>query len=129
MSKMTKEINRISMAVISISGKLVFYTLVAALLFLGARKGYAFGYSVFYAPGMEEAPGRDVTVEIDGKESISEVGAILEKDGLIRDSAAFSLQAKCYDYEVKKGSFRLNTSQTSKDIINILNEETEKEKE
>ena len=68
-------------------------------------------------------------MELDGKESISEVGAILEKDGLIRDSAAFSLQAKCYDYEVKKGSFRLNTSQTSKDIINILNEETEKEKE
>ena len=128
MSKMTKEINRISMAVISISGRLVFYTLVLALLFVGAKKGYAFGHSIFYAPGMEEAPGRDLTIELDGDESVSEVGRILEENGLIRDDTAFSIQAKCYDYEVKKGSFVLNTSLSSKEIIGILNEDTEQEK-
>lgn len=55
------------------------------------------------------------------------MGKLLEDAGLIRDHVAFSIQAKCYDYEVKKGSFSLNTAQSSKEIINILDEETKKE--
>lgn len=38
MSKLTKEINKISLAVIGISGRLVFYALVLVLLVLGVRK-------------------------------------------------------------------------------------------
>ena len=40
MSKLTKEINKISLAVIGISGRLVFYALVLVLLVLGVRKTY-----------------------------------------------------------------------------------------
>ena len=53
MSKLTKEINKISLAVIGISGRLVFYALVLVLLVLGVRKTYEFGHDIFYAPGME----------------------------------------------------------------------------
>lgn len=122
MSRITREINRISMAVISISGRLVFYALVVVLLVLGARKGYEFGHSIFYAPAMEAAPGTDKTITIDGDESISEVGSLLEENGLIRDHTAFSIQARCYGYEVQAGTYALSTSQTSKEIINILND-------
>ena len=52
MSRVTKEINKISMAVISISTKLVIYVLLVVLLVLGAKKGYEFGHSIFYAPAM-----------------------------------------------------------------------------
>lgn len=127
MSRITREINKISMAVISISGRLLFYALVAVLLVLGARKGYEFGHSIFYAPGMEMSPGTDKTVVIEGDESVSDIGKMLEKNGLIRDDTAFSIQAKCYGYEVKKGTFALNTSLSSKEIISILNEETDGE--
>ena len=51
MSKLTKEINKISLAVIGISGRLVFYALVLVLLVLGVRKAYEFGHDIFYAPG------------------------------------------------------------------------------
>lgn len=125
MSKITKEINKISLAVISLSGRLVFYALVFVLLFMGARKGYEFGHSIFYAPGMEAKPGTDKTITLDGDESVDEVGKLLEKAGLIRDDAAFSIQAYCYGYEVKKGTFQLNTSLSSKEIIGVLNEGTE----
>ena len=127
MSKLTKEINKISLAVIGISGRLVFYALVLVLLVLGVRKTYEFGHDIFYAPGMEALPGTEKTVTLDGTESVADVGKLLEDAGLIRDHVAFSIQAKCYDYEVKKGSFFLNTSQSSKEIINILDEETKKE--
>lgn len=127
MSRVTKEINKISMTVISISGQIVLYTLIVVLLVMGARKGYEFGHSIFYAPGIDTAPGVEKTVTLDGTESISEVGKILEDIGLIRDHTAFSVQAKCYGYEVKAGTWQLNTSLSSKEIIGLLGEEPEGE--
>ena len=120
MRKLTKEINKISLAVISFCAKLLFYALVAVLLVTGAKKGYAFGHSIFYAPGMEAEPGRSVVVTLDGDESVSEVGKLLQDKGLIRDKNAFALQAFCYEYKVKKGTFELNTSESSKELIHIL---------
>lgn len=125
MSKTTNEINKISLAVISISTKVVVYVLLIALLVVGARKGYEFGYSIFYAPAMEAEPGRDKLIVLYGDESILEVGERLENIGLIRDAKAFAVQAYCYEYEVKKGEYWLNTSLSSKEIINLLGEETE----
>ena len=127
MSRVTKEINKISMAVISISGRIVLYVLIAVLLLMGAKKGYAFGHSIFYAPGMDEAPGVEKTVTLDGTESVSDVGKILEDIGLIRDHYAFSIQAKCYGYEVLEGTYQLNTSLSSKEIIGVLGEGPEGE--
>ncbi|MBQ7797172.1 MAG: aminodeoxychorismate lyase [Lachnospiraceae bacterium] len=127
MSRVTKEINKISMAVISISGRIVIYVLVAVLLLTGARKGYEFGHSIFYAPGMEKAPGSEKVVTLDGTESISDVGKLLEDIGLIRDHNAFSIQAICYGYEVIEGTWTLNTSLTSKEIIGLLGEVPEGE--
>ncbi|MFQ8696330.1 MAG: hypothetical protein ACLR9Z_11585 [Alitiscatomonas sp.] len=57
MSKLTKEINKISLAVIGISGRLVFYALVLVLLVLGVRKTYEFGHDIF-SPRMEALRGR-----------------------------------------------------------------------
>jgi len=129
MSKITKEINRISLAVISISGRLVFYALVAVLLVLGARKGYEFGHSIFFAPAMEEKPGTEKSLTLDGDESVTEVGKLLLNAGLIRDDKAFTIQATCYEYEVKEGTFHLNTALSSKEIIGILNEEPKEDEE
>lgn len=120
MSRVTKEINKISMAVISISGRIVLYVLIAVLLLMGAKKGYAFGHSIFYAPGIDEAPGIDKTVILDGDESVADVGKLLEDIGLIRDHHAFSIQALVYGYEVQKGTWTVNTSMNSKEIINLL---------
>ena len=125
MSRVTKEINKMSLAVISFCGRLVLYTLVAVLLLMGAKKGYEFGYSIFYAPGIDKAPGVEKVVTLDGSESVSEVGKLLEDIGLIRDHSAFSIQAKVYGYEVKEGAWTLNTSLSSKEMIDLLKEAPE----
>lgn len=125
MSRVTKEINKMSMTVISICGHLVLYTLVVVLLLMGAKKGYEFGHSIFYAPGIDEAPGIEKTVILDGTESVAEVGKLLEDIGLIRDHSAFSIQAMIYGYEIQKGAWTLNTSLSSKEIINLLKEAPE----
>ena len=129
MSRLTKEINKISLAVIGISGRLVIYALVLVFLVVGAKKSFEFGHDIFYAPAMEALPGTNITITLDGDESISEVGKLLKDAGLIRDDTAFSIQARCYDYQVKKGSYQLNTSSSSKELINILNEERKEDEE
>lgn len=125
MSRVTKEINKMSMTVISFCGRLVLYTLVVVLLLMGAKKGYEFGHSIFYAPGIDEAPGVEKVVTLDGTESVAEVGKLLEDIGLIRDHSAFSIQAIVYGYEVQEGAWTLNTSLSSKEIINFLKEAPE----
>ena len=129
MSRVTKEINRISIMVIGLSGRLIAYAFVLVLLIFGIRRAYEFGHSIFYSPGMEEKPGTEKTVTISGEESIAEVGQILEDAGLIRDSLAFTIQAMVYEYDVQAGTYELNTSESSKEIIKILKnapaEETE----
>ena len=71
---------------------------------------------------MEEEPGTGKTVVLDGDETVAEVGEILEEAGLIRDSRAFTIQAMVYEYEVQPGTYELNTSESSKEIIAILRE-------
>ena len=76
----------------------------------------------FSRAGMEEEPGTGKTVVLDGDETVAEVGEILEEAGLIRDSRAFTIQAMVYEYEVQPGTYELNTSESSKEIIAILRE-------
>ena len=123
MSKITREINKISLFVISTSGRIILYGLAAILIVTGARSAYSFGHGIFYAPAMEEEPGTEKSVRLDGDESVEEVGKILKKAGLIRDPRAFTIQAKCYGYEVKAGTYELNTSKDSKELIDILKED------
>ncbi len=74
---------------------------------------------------MEAEPGTEKSIRLDGDESVEEVGKILKKAGLIRDARTFTIQAKCYGYEVNAGTYELNTSKDSKELINILKENPE----
>lgn len=127
MSKITKEINKVSLTVIGLSGKLAFYALAAAILILGARKGYEFGHSIFYSPAIDPDPGTTKTITLTGEESVFDVGSMLEKAGLVRDKNAFAIQALCYEYEVKAGTYQLSTADSSKELIHILEAGSEEE--
>ena len=62
MSNRTREINKITTTIISISVKLIVYALIVLLLYEAVAKGYAFGHEIFYAEAVEEAPGHDMVV-------------------------------------------------------------------
>lgn len=126
MSSRTKEINKITGMIISISAKLIIYAVVALLLIEGVTRGYAFGYEVFNSSPMASEPGVDkvVTVEDD---SASAVASQLKKLGLIPNETVFIIQNKFYDYKIHPGSYTLNTSMTSKEMLQILNENPDDE--
>lgn len=122
MSDTTNEINKITGTIIGISGRLIIYALIVLLLFEGVTKGYAFGHDIFYARAVDAAPGRDIQVIIPDGTDTAAASDILVRKGLIKNKTAFIVQSKFYEYEVKPGTYVLNTSKTSKELLQQLND-------
>lgn len=122
MSRTTREINRITTTIISMSVRLLFYALVFFLLYEGITRGYSLGHEVFSPTAVAEAPGTDKEFTIRNGESLSEVAEELEKSGLINNKLIFIIQAKFFDYEVYPGTYTLNTSMTSRDMMKAIDE-------
>lgn len=127
MSRITREINKITGTIIGISGKLIVYAVVILLLFEGVTRGYAFGHDIFYATAMEEAPGTPKTVTIPKGYTTAEASELLKETGLIDNVYAFQIQKMFYDYDIHPGTYELSTAMTSKEILQELNAEPETE--
>ncbi len=130
MSRATKEINKITGAVIAVSSRLIILALVVLLLYEGVTRGYAFGHEIFYASAMEEEPGRDKELTVAKGTSVAQTAKLLKDNGLIANEYSFIIQAEFFDYKVNPGDYTFNTSMTSKEILQMMNENTgEKEEE
>lgn len=121
MSKRTNEINRITGTIISVSVKLIIYALVALLIYQGVIKGFSFGYEVFHTQAVAAAPGVDKVVTLKNDSSI-DAANILKKNGLITNEYIFMIQAQFYDFEIHPGTYTLNTSMTSGDMLELFDE-------
>lgn len=126
MSRTTNEINKVTGAVIAISIRLILLALIVLLLYEGVTKGYEFGHEIFYASAMEEKPGRDIDIKVEKGDSIASVAKLLKEKGLINNSYSLMIQAEFFNYKANSGSYTLNTSMTSRDILQMMNENTEK---
>lgn len=126
MSRTTNEINKVTGAVIAISIRLILLALIVLLLYEGVTKGYEFGHEIFYASAVEEKPGRDIDIKVEKGDSIASVAKLLKEKGLITNSYSLMIQAEFFNYKANSGSYTLNTSMTSRDILQMMNENTEK---
>lgn len=125
MSHTTKEINRITGTIISVSSRLILYALIVLLMYEGITRGYAFGHEVFDPTAAASPPGVDKVVTIKEGTTAQEAAKILKRNGLINDERIFSIQAKFYEYEIYPGTYTFNTSMTSKDMLQMLDEKPE----
>ena len=86
--------------------KVAFSIMIILLVVYGAVRvskiGYDFGYRVFTEPAMEEAPGKEVTVQVDDDMSGKKLGEELEAKGLIRDANLFQIQLKLSAYSDRR---------------------------
>ena len=110
MSRNSKGIDNVTKNVIKVSMRLIIYALMILVMIKGATMAYSFGHGIFYAASVEPPPGRDI-------------------EGLIVSKFSFEVQAKFFEYKIKPGNYILNTSQTSRQILDILNVGPEEKKE
>ena len=123
MSHRTREINRITTTIITVSLKLIIFALVLLILYQGATRGYAFGHEVFAPTPISPEPGGEISVEIPEGTDISGAAGILKEAGLIEDTLIFRLQAWFYEYEIYPGSYTFSTAMDSMEMLQRLNEE------
>lgn len=117
--------NKIKDLTIAFAGTVVRVALVilAVICILRyAGKAYNFGYRIFAEEPMSDPPGRDITVTVTADDSQSEIMQMLEDKGIIRDHKLFTIQKKLslYKEDVKPGTYVLNTSMNSDELIELL---------
>lgn len=122
MSRTTREINRITTAIISISLRLLVCALLLFLLYEGVTEGYRFGHAIFSPEAVSAPPGREQSWVVKEGASLLEISKELEEADLILDAYVFVVQAKLYHYTPSSGVYVLNSSMTSKEILQQLDE-------
>ncbi len=122
MSTSKKKAGQISSAVIRVALTVIFYTVVVMAFVVGIRAAFSFGYEVFDSGSVAEAPGTDKLFVVEEGMSSAECMDSLEKSGLIRDKNVAMIQEFFYQYDIYPGTYTLNTSMTTKEILQALND-------
>lgn len=109
---------------------IIFYIAVIYLIARISQLTYNFTYQIFGQVTMEEAPGRDVTIQIKKGESTMNVASKLERNKVIVNKYSFYLKAKLKKYVIMPGTYTVNTSLTYDEIFTAITvpsaDETEK---
>ena len=109
---------------------LLLFALVLIIIFFLGRTAYHFGYSVFHQVPVAEPPGENITVTIAEGADAKEIGTTLRNAGLIENVTLFRVQERLSAYhrelteDFKGGTFRLNTSQTTDELLAVIAGET-----
>jgi UPF0755 protein len=107
----------------------IFYIAVIYLIARISQLTYNFTYQIFGQVTKEEAPGRDVEIQIKKGESTMNVASKLEFNKIIVNKYSFYVKAKLKKYVIMPGTYTVNTSMTYDEIFTIITvpsaEETE----
>lgn len=115
-------VRKIAAAVISISLKMIVAVLVAVLLVQTSQKAYNFGLQIFHPVPVSGYPGKDMVVTVEEGDTEMDVAKRLESKGLISDAYIFFIQAKLYKADLYAGTYTLNTSMTSEEMLKKISE-------
>lgn len=109
--------------------KIVLAIIIVMLVYKWSMTAYEYGQRVFNEPPMSAGSGRTVTVVVNEGDTAKEIGAMLEKNGLIRDAALFRIQEmlSAYKDEMVPGTYELNTSMTTEEMMEIMSMQVEEE--
>lgn len=103
-----------------ISRYLIYAIALIILIYCGTA-AYHFGLEIFSADGVEEKPGKNLTIEVAEGTTIQGLGDELVKYGIIKNSKVFYVQSIIFEIKnVKAGTYTFNTSQSGEDILDTV---------
>ena len=107
--------------IMDLAGRVILWTVMVLCLYIGARWCFRMGHDVFYQEPSETAPGTDFDCRIRAAENLRDVAEILEERGIIKNAAAFEIQGRLYKTGIYPGTYELNTSMTTKELLKAVN--------
>ncbi len=122
MSAKKKVVNQVSSAVIHMAMAVILLTVAAMVFYVGAKKAYSFGYEIFSDQAVAEEPGTDKLFVVEKGMGRVECMDHLERSGLIKNKTIGLIQSIFFEYDIYPGTYTLNTSMTTKEILLKLNE-------
>ena len=107
--------------VTSFLGRIVTYIMMLIML-VGIPFSFQFGHSIFYASSVDSPPGRNVEMTIEDGMSFGKLADKLYENGVIGNKLSFEIQAKFFDIRMHSGEYTFNTSQTSRQILEMIDD-------
>ena len=123
----TDKIKKVTGTVIFISVKVIVYIIVALVFYYGITGAYQLGLNLFSKRTMTSAPGIEMRISVDEKDSVMDIGRTLEKMGLIHDAYAFVFQKYFYEVDIGPGVYTLNTAMTVKEALEAMDVDNQEE--
>ena len=123
--------NSVLGTLISILIEILLILVLVFVIWGAGRWAYSFGYAIFAEQTVEEEPGTDIQVTITEGESNRQISKMLEEKGLIRDANPFYVRLMLTDYKklIKPGTYTLNTSMQSEEMMAVMAGETDEDEE
>ena len=127
--KITKILSTILSAIIKIAVAIW----IVNFIYTKTLEAYDFGYRVFTEAPISPTPGRDVVISYTEGKSFKALAKNLEEKGLVRDYklAMVQMYVSVYKDTIKPGSYTLNTSMTTEEMMKAMSpgveEDTEEE--
>ncbi len=88
-----------------------------------AQKYYRYGYNLVADSAVDRpGQGKTMSVEIESGMTVSQVGELLEKNGLIRSASTFVLKESMSDYkgQIQPGTYELSSEMTMDEILTLI---------
>ncbi|MCI8370860.1 MAG: endolytic transglycosylase MltG [Lachnospiraceae bacterium] len=124
-------VNKVVLTILSTAIRCIILMAIFVLLVQGGKKAYIFGMAVFMdEPMTGEENARQITVTIPEGAGAKEIGEILERKNLIRDSLVFYVQSFCVEEgkKLKGGRYDLSTAMSAEKMMEIIAENNSEEK-
>ena len=110
-------LQKISGFLTGFAGRVIVIALLVLACAYGLKTSYDFGHDIFYQEPVEAEPGQDKNIKIGQDETLDSVASLLKDEGLIRNEIAFKVQGILYEVDINPGEYILNTSMTTKEIL------------
>ncbi len=119
---MGKETKNVLLVIGKMIVKVIVIFLLATIFLSLVAKAYDLGYRIFNTPAISQGEGYEVTFTVSQGDSLGTIARNLENVGLIKDKTVFEAQKIFYNFKIKYGTYKLSTSKSSKEILQILND-------
>ena len=108
---------------VAIAATVIYYVYEAAF------QAYNFGYEVFIDAPYALAPGRDISITVSDPTDYKKMSQDFQDAGLVKDWKLFYVQLFFSEYkdELEAGSYVLNNSMTSQDMLYAMTPESKEE--
>ncbi len=107
------------------AGRVILIALIVLVCAYGLKASFDFGHDIFYQEPVEAEPGQDKEITVEEGATLDSIADLLKEEGLIRNEIAFKVQGILYESNIEPGKYILNTSMTTKELLEALNTEPE----